>query len=548
MSVKIMVNQVGYISTLPKNATVVGKAKRFTIRDAQTNEIVYKSTLSPAVKDAASSDRTMSADFSEFYEVGKYYIAVGKTRSAEFEISTIPYGALLDDVRKSMYYSRCGCALHRIRAGAFRRKTCHIEPATLFSDQTIILDVSGGWHDAGDYSRCTVTAALSLAYMLYAYEFFPAVLKDANGISDMGRICPALIEECQYELEWLLKMQDKDGGVFHKVSSKEYAEYVMPCDDKRRQYVFEKTLSATIAFAAVVALAARIFEPMGLRIIKKLRPAALAAWAWILNNPDGKPFRNPDKIKSPEYSDPCLDDDMFWAATELYNITGGESFSQKIEELYDKIDTTGFTLHSMGGFGAIAYVFSPRDKNPDVLDKLRGSVIFRADSICSVAKHSGYRCALEKKEYVWGSNLTVLANSVTLIAANIMEPNMEYLSCVLDQINYLLGNNPLGRSYITGYGTNCVKHLHYRPTIADGIDETIPGFVASGPDSLRRDEYSKWLIPVGTPPAKCHIDMEHSYSTNETGIYFNAAAIFVLGYLAGLCEGIQEAAEEGEVL
>lgn len=541
-----MPNQVGYVAALPKAAAVTGHARKFSVCDATSGEIVFGGNLTDSVRDAASSDKVQLADFSELRRTGRFYIRIGQTRSCEFEISDAPYENLLSDIRKTFYYSRCGSALHRIRAGKFRRKTCHIEPAILLSDKNILLDVSGGWHDAGDYSRCTVTAALSLAHLLYAFELFPTIFRDADGISDMGRKCPAIIEECQYELEWLLKMQDKDGGVYHKVSSMDYADYVLPGEDDKRLYVFGKSAAATTAFAAVMALAARVFEPMGLRIMKKLRPAALAAWIWLINNPEEKPFVNPPRVKSPEYNDDDLSDDKFWAACELFSLTGEDSFSDKIEKIYDSINTSGFSLHNMGGFGAISYIFSSRDKNPDILEKLKASLLYRAENICSVASHSGYRTALVREDYVWGSNLTLLSNTITLIAANTVEPRKEFTTCVLDQIDYLLGRNALSRSFVTGYGENCIKHPHYRPTMADDIDEVIPGLVVSGPDMSRSDEHSKWLIPFGTPPAKCHLDIEHSYSTNETSIFFNSASVFVFAYISGLCEGCAENDEKGD--
>jgi endoglucanase len=198
--------------------------------------------------DAASGDRVLSADFSQFCEEGEFYIKVGSSESSVFTISKAPYKNLLGDVKKSLYFFRCGSALHRNRAGKFGRKPCHIEPASFYDDKEKTLDVSGGWHDAGDYSRCVVTGCVALGHLLYAYSLFPEVFGDKDGISQSGKNCPLIIEECLYELEWLLKMQDKDGGVYHRVSSLSYAGLVMPYDDKEKQYIFRKTACWHIFF------------------------------------------------------------------------------------------------------------------------------------------------------------------------------------------------------------------------------------------------------------------------------------------------------------
>ncbi|MBP0960107.1 MAG: glycoside hydrolase family 9 protein, partial [Oscillospiraceae bacterium] len=128
-----------------------------------------------------------------------------------------------------------------------------------------------------------------------------------------------------------------------------------------------------------------------------------------------------------------------------------------------------------------------------------------------------------------------LTNAMTVISANILEGRDEFLTEILGHINYILGNNPLSLSYITGQGSNSVRKPHFRPTIADNNTEAIPGMVVTGPDKNRSDEYSQWLIPYGTPPAKCHLDLEHSHSTNETTIYLNSAATFLFGYISDLC-------------
>lgn len=543
MAVKISVNQTGYVADLPKIASVSGSARIFYIYKVGAKKPSYRGLLLGAMHDEASGDRVLSADFSDFCEEGEFYIKAGAERSAVFTISKAPYRKLLGDLKRSLYYSHCGSALHRSKVGCFGRKTCHIEPAVLYENKAVTLDVSGGWHDAGDYSRCVVTAAISLGHLLYGYIMFPEVFNDNEGVSESGRPCPLIIEECRYELEWLLKMQDKDGGVYHKVSSLEYADYVMPSDDKKKQYVFRKTASATALFAAVTALAARIFEPMGMKIIKRLRSAALAAWAWLLNNPVDVPFKNARGVNSPEYSDSFLDDDIFWASCELYSLTGEKTFAEKLESLCNTVDTTGFSIGSVGGFGALSYIRSECDKDEDTLKALKGALTYRAETICAAARHSGYRSSLSPEEYCWASNFHILTNAITLVAANTLEGRDEFLTEILGHINYILGNNPLCRSYITGHGENSVKKPHFRPSIADNTDAVIPGMVVSGPDKSRSDEYSKWLIPYGTPPAKCHLDLEHSYSTNETAIYLNSSAIFLFGYISDLCRREKNSAQ-----
>ena len=99
------------------------------------------------------------------------------------------------------------------------------------------------------------------------------------------------------------------------------------------------------------------------------------------------------------------------------------------------------------------------------------------------------------------------------------------------EIFALLGVNGADYSYVTGAGEHAFKNPHNRVTVADGIDETIPGFVSGGPNGHPVDEKAEWLIVPGTPPMKCYLDIWECYSLNEITIYWNSPAIFLAAFL-----------------
>lgn len=41
---------------------------------------------------------------------------------------------------------------------------------------------------------------------------------DDIGIPESGNGVPDILDEARYELDWMLKMQDDNGGVYHKVT------------------------------------------------------------------------------------------------------------------------------------------------------------------------------------------------------------------------------------------------------------------------------------------------------------------------------------------
>ena len=53
-------------------------------------------------------------------------------------------------------------------------------------------------------------------------------------------------------------------------------------------------------------------------------------------------------------------------------------------------------------------------------------------------------------EYVWGSNMTVANDGMLLTMASKVLGDDSYMDCAADQLNYLLGRNPVSYCYVTG--------------------------------------------------------------------------------------------------
>ena len=65
-------------------------------------------------------------------------------------------------------------------------------------------DVSGGWYDAGDYGKYTTSGALAVWQLLGTLDVLPP---------DDPRV-GAVLAECRWELDWLLRMQVPPGRPF----------------------------------------------------------------------------------------------------------------------------------------------------------------------------------------------------------------------------------------------------------------------------------------------------------------------------------------------
>lgn len=534
MSKKILLNQLGYISHMPKTAVLCGSANSFQIIDALSGRTMFSGIPTGPFADDASKDTVSIMDFSTFNALGEYYLRAGRRRSSAFSVARSPYRRLKLGLLKSFYFNRCGAVLERRYAGEYSRGRCHADLVPLFENPSVRIDVSGGWHDSGGYGKFTVCTAVTLGHLLYAYTLFPKSFEEKTGIPESESGTPDILEECRVGLEWLLKMQTRDGGVHHKVSSVTRALLIMPEDDSSEQFVFPCSHQAAACFCAAASLASRVYKPFDEAFSERLHEASINAWIWLINNPVFMPFENPPTVAvsaAGDFYDGSFNDDLFWAVCELYETTGDETFHNKIRELCGKTNLTDFRNRDNGGFGSISYLFGSRDKDERVEEAIRVQLRIKADNLYSLSRRSGYGTAKSSYDYIRGSNMYSMTDSMILILAYKLWGSKDYLTAAYEQLNYILGKNPMGLCYVTGFGSERVMRPHHRPSEADYVEEPVPGLLVCGPNKqLDDDDFSSWNIPAETAPAKCYYDIVYSFATNESTIYCNSAAVFVVGF------------------
>ncbi|HIZ56554.1 MAG TPA: glycoside hydrolase family 9 protein [Firmicutes bacterium] len=530
MEHKIYINQIGYKIGYPKTASVIGNADTFSVIDMATDDVVYTAALSDPVQDESSGDSVRTADFSLLEKEGRYCLQVGPISSDSFVIQARPYTALKNGLIKALYFQRCGVALDKSCAGKYTHGTCHNRPAVYIEDPSLLVDVSGGWHDAGDYGRYTVAAATALGHILYAYELFPQGFQESLQIPESGNGIPDILNECRFELEWILKMQAPDGSAYHKVATRYFCGMIMPEYDTGELLLFKPSLCATGAFAAVTALGARIYQDWDPVFAERLQKAAEKAWTFIESDPPFEPFTNPPDVNSGGYGDRCQLDEYFWAACELFRLTGQPAYRERASMLSEQIDTTAFGWSNVGGFGGLTWLIHTKFGSDPLSSALKQNFLQAAEKQIRTVKDSGYHTALTPEEYRWGSNMTLMNHAIQLIVAYLISGSSLYANAALEQLHYLVGKNPMDISYVTGYGVRPYKHPHHRPSEADRIKEPVPGMVSGGPNRWRNDDAARTFIPEGTPPAKSYIDHPLSHSTNEITIYWNSPAIFVAAF------------------
>lgn len=532
----LRINQVGYRPFDLKRGIVEGTGSQFLIVPAEGGTALFSGSLEDPVLDSVTGRQVHPVDFSAFSIPGRYRLVIDDVgASYPFLIGEDAYQAVDDAVLKFFYYQRCGIELDGAHAGDWQHPACHLEEGKVYGDDSLHRQASGGWHDAGDYGRYVVNTAVSAANLLLAHDLFPDAFSDAVGIPESGNGVPDVLDEVRHALEWMLRMQDPDtGGVYHKLTSTNFpALLLMPQFDLMQLYFSSVSSTATADFAALLAMAARVYAPVDAAFSQACLQASEKAWGWLQAYNGVPGFANPSGMNTGEYGDKEDRDERFWAAAELYRTTGAPAYADVARRLYAEGDLsfTGLDWQEVSGFGSMAWLLSDRaDRDPAVTTGLSEKWLSDANRNLRQGSSDTYGSPLLAAEYGWGSNSGVLNRGVRLLVANRLAPNPAFIEAAKECRHYLLGRNVVSQCYLTGFGTKTVRQPHHRPSAADRVKLPVPGMVAGGPNGNLEDPSVKAACE-GLPPAACYVDDISSYSTNEIAINWNAPAVFLFAGL-----------------
>jgi endoglucanase len=547
----VRLDQVGYLPRETKIAMVSGAGEAaFEVRRAGSDAVALRGRLGPAAADADSGDTVRAADFTSLAEPGEYVLAIdGAPATPAFRIGEDVFARAFYLATRSFYGQRCGTAVDLGREfPGYAHPACHVDgtpnPDAAFhasSGRAGRRAAAGGWHDAGDYGKYVVNSGISTGELLWAYEWYADRIGGVRlDVPESGDGVPDLLDEALWNVEWMLAMQDDDGGVWHKLTSERFGSFVMPDkDDGGPRYVIGtgaapfKGTCATADLAAVAAIAGRVYAPFDRAFAEKSLAAARRAFAWARLNP-AIAFRNPAGVMTGEYGDAQCGDEVLWAAAELFRTTGEAAYGEYFVANYASggpvVSATEYPQdwRNVKNMALWAYALAPQPSvNAAARQVIRTDTLAAADAIVARTQQNGYRVSLRPEQYIWGSNGGVANYGVLLLAAEAFSPEPRYLQAALDNLHYLLGRNTHGVSFLTGVGSRPVRHIHHRPSGADANAEPWPGLLSGGPNRNDRDGSSLDALP-STPPARRFVDEQASYASNENAINWNAALVFLL--------------------
>lgn len=534
----IRLNQLGFLPYGPKVAVVVSpETWYFSIRSLNLVTTYFSGELSAEQLWDQSGERVKVADFSMFTKPGTYVVYVaGVGASYPFTIGDGAYAALTIGLIKSFYYQRASTALLPKFAGQWSRSAGHADMRVIVhpsaeTDSGVpggrragdIFASPKGWYDAGDYGKYVVNAGVTLYSLLLLYDQFSAYFDTLNlKIPESDDALPDLLNEIRWELDWLLTMQDPhDGGVYHKLTGKTFIGDLMPVDADEERFFIGKGAAATFDFAAVCAMASRVYKKFQPTFADSCRAAAELAWKWGSAHPN-KTFKNPPDVVTGEYGDSRLTDEHQWAAFELYLATGDTLYYTEAKAI-----SVSYPVPSWPNVGLLGcYSLALAKNDAFAVEK----VLNTADALQLRVATYPYRTTMYN-EFYWGSNGVAANQGMTLLVAYLISKKSIYLEGAMHALDYFLGRNAVGYSFVTGFGKRSAMNPHHRPSVADKITAPVPGFLVGGPNQGNRsgevctDTYS-------TFSAKAWLDQSCSFTTNEVAINWNAPAAFLAGGIA----------------
>lgn len=538
----IKVDQVGYPLDGPKVALVSAPAQTFEVRRSADGQVVFQGKLTAPALDANSGDTVQAADFSRLHKAGSFYLEVpGVGRSWNFTVGKRVFERAYYMAMRGFYGQRCGTAVDMgPEFPEYKHAMCHqkgeFHPSSGAKGPR---DNLGGWHDAGDYGRYMVNSGISTGTLLWAWEIYGKKLKNISlKIPESGNGTPDILNEARWNLEWMLKMQDDDGGAWPKQTSEKFSGFVAPEDDTAPSEVIGtgtapyKSTCATADLAAVGAIAARVYKPFDAAFAARALEAARRAWGWAEKNPNVI-FRNPPGVNSGEYGDRSCTDERVWAAAELWRTTGEKAYNdffiQEYAQYLPELDSPpAENWNTLGPMALWSYALGRR-KGSDhaAVEAIRDRTVAAARAVVERSSGNPYRMSMQAKDYVWGSNGVAAGYGVYLLIANTLEPDKSFREAAQDNLHYLLGRNTFSLSWVTQLGEHPVQHPHHRPSGSGKQPGPWPGLLAGGPNANRQDAVLA-ALPKDLPPAKVYADQLASYASNEIAINWQASLVFLL--------------------
>ncbi|MGI9072297.1 MAG: glycoside hydrolase family 9 protein [Bryobacteraceae bacterium] len=448
------------------------------------------------------------ADFSDVTRAGMYQITVGEERSVPFLIRPDVWRRTLPKAVGYHKYQRCGVEVPNVHP------ICHLDDARR-RDTGEHLDLSGGWHDAGDLRKWMSATMLNAIGLLWLMRNL------GSGWDLAGSGLALLHEEVRWGNRYFLKMQDQDGLVFADVAGgvdgdnsdnhwtdnrigtadDRYLNVSKP-DDVQAIFVVLEAMMAQ-AFLRVdppyantcLAAAARCW-----RTVKDRSASALIMAWWVLASLELWAATRGDEYRAAathggsgllDLQNTTVSGNQrqirgFWHASRtdrmpfcnaLFSALPGIALAQLVRQLPDSpharrwrdalqmhLDEYVLALTKRSTYGIVPYGIFYKTPTPETYRPLAGDLTYR------------YFMPTRKESWWLGVNSHLECYAVLLASAAHIFGRRDYRDLAYRQLEWVMGANPFSSCLMTGEGMrNPFPHSRYVGLIPGGIMNGIAG-------------------------------------------------------------------------
>ncbi|QIP84115.1 hypothetical protein GLX30_08760 [Streptomyces sp. Tu 2975] len=550
----VRVNQVGYLTAADKVATVVAASTSplaWQLRGAGNNAVVASGTTRVHGSDPASGDHVHQADFSSVTRPGDYRLSVdGAGSSVAFTIQDRAlYPQLGREAMQYFYFHRMGTSVE----GQYLQHSAHAHAALHPGDSSVPcyndwcrgerLNTAGSWADAGDFGIYPVNHAISAWTLLNLYERDPAAYGDGSlPVPEQGNGRPDILDEVEYGSRFMSGMLPSTGLASHKVHNHTWSAFPVTdvgAENALARSAMPPSTNATYAVARTNAQLARVLRRYDPARADALWASARTAWQRAEAMPDVDYAVDSDAEGGGDYPDTRNSDDRYAAAAELYltahrradgsaagyrsAVTGSPHYGQVAQFDWAEVATAG----------TLSLLTVAADLPAADIARMRGSLTAFADSVVTTLNGEGYPALIPgSAKYPWGSNSFIANRMLLLGTAHDLTDDVRYLKAMHRAMDYLMGNNAMRLSYITGYGEYAETDLHDR--LAWGAYPGTPypkGWLSGGPNN---ENINDPATPTGRPAAKSYAGPDtapDAWGSKENTVNWNAPLAWTATYL-----------------
>jgi len=563
----LRINQYGYHPNESKKAIIFSGApvrEKFEVVrvDNQSENIIVKANKSEK-KSWGTFSYNYQLDFSDVEAPGEYKIVGSKSgvSSKIFTISEEAFKGTTDDLLSFMQQQRCGY-------NPFLDIVCHQKDGRSFygklADSTFV-DVSGGWHDAGDQLKYLITGSYATVHMLKSYELYPNKFSDkvnALGQNHPNGI-PDVLDEAKWGLDWILKLHVAPDQLVHQIADdRDHRGWKLPDADNSDygwgpnsyrvayfangkpqglgKYKSKATGFANLAgrSATALALGAKIWMSIDSAYAYKCLQGATTVYQL---GKDNEGFQQGNSYSAPyRYGEITWADDMEWGAAELFRITQDEQYlldAKKYALLANTdnwlmLDTAAhyqyYPFINMGHFVLSELV------DASFKDQLVAFYKKEIEHIAARASSNMYGIGVP---FIWCSNNLITSFISQILLYEKMTGDQQFHQLMLNHRDWLFGRNPWGTSMFTGMPANGEYPQDVHTSIYMLTKKDVPGGLIDGPifmtiykkliglELLDPDEFAQFQNEYVT----YHDDIG-DYSTNEPTMDGTAGSMLMMAH------------------